>query len=95
MYHSGNINIQDFNVVTFTGRGKVPTGGILFVHYSRGWCIYGSNTRFLVNLTPSTLHTQIYLRTVSGVIAAHADSDLTFSLLISAPTSLYYWKNAH
>ena len=72
----GDINIQDFNVVTFTGRGKVLTGGILISTLQLvSGVFHGSNTRFLAHLTLSTLHTQIYLRVpVSGVIAVHAVS---------------------
>lgn len=75
----GDINIQDFNVVTFTGRGKVLTGGILISTLQLvSGVFHGSNTRFLAHLTLSTLHTQIYLRVpVSGVIAVHAGSDLS------------------
>ena len=43
----GNINIQDFNVVTFTGRGKVLTGGIFIrTLQSVVGVFYGSNTGF-------------------------------------------------
>lgn len=93
----GNINIQDFNVVTFTGRGKVLTGGIFIrTLQSVVGVFYGSNTRFLVNLTLSTLHTQIYLRTpVSGVIAAHTDSDLTFSFTGLVPQPVYITGRMH